>query len=227
MTPEQLIDSWRYKKDRDPSDLRLPVKTLKYNRCPAIAPLGVIKDEATQKRIAISLNQVSKNLEVLKKHQHEFAQKILQTIAKLDVERQKEYASHEEQSVDARLYDDFFEAADKQAMRLVRAASADELSDLSGKMSSARLQEMLPLYKARNYPAALTFEERQAWEEHIADALLSGGEQSRAARYFARLQELAAHDGLTSEQGYLLEELRLYGESILPADLTDPDDPGM
>ena len=28
------------KKDRSPEDVPLPVKTIKFNRCPAVAPLG-------------------------------------------------------------------------------------------------------------------------------------------------------------------------------------------
>jgi hypothetical protein len=36
------------------------------------------------------------------------------------------------------------------------------------------------------------------------------------AKYFARLQEIAQRDNLTDHQKYLLEELRLYGESIRP-----------
>jgi exodeoxyribonuclease I len=219
MTPEQLADAWRYKKDREPNDPRLPVKTLKYNRCPAIAPLGVMKDAAAQKNIGLTLETVTRNLEILKQYHIEFATKVMQTISALDAERKQAYEQADEPSVDARLYDEFFASADKQAMSLVRAASPDELTNLSSNMPSKRLQQLLPLYKARNFPAALTDDERQVWDTHIAENLLGGGEQSRAARYFGRLQELSARQSLTTEQRYLLEELQLYGESILPSDL--------
>jgi exodeoxyribonuclease-1 len=36
MTVDELIEVWKYNKD--PEALRLPVKTLKYNRCPAVVP---------------------------------------------------------------------------------------------------------------------------------------------------------------------------------------------
>jgi len=38
------------------------------------------------------------------------------------------------------------------------------------------------------------------------------------AKYFERLQALATSPGITQNQQYLLEELKLYGESIMPAE---------
>ena len=50
----------------------------------------------------------------------------------------------------------------------------------------------------------------------VRKRLLDGGTSSRLAKYFARLAELAKDDKLTADQRYLLEELQLYGESIMP-----------
>ena len=224
MTTEQLADAWRFKKDRADDDVKLPIKTLKFNRCPAIAPLGVIKDDATQERLALPLATIAKHLQILKTHREEFAAAVLRVVDILDKERIEAYASKEEASVDARLYDGFFTAADKQAMSLVRAAAPNELSDLTSKMPGGRLAALLPLYKARNFPAVLTAEERQDWEAHIANTLFKGGEQSRFATYFARLAELSGREQLTSDQQYLLEELRLYGESIAPTDISESEE---
>ena len=80
---------------------------------------------------------------------------------------------------------------------------------------------MAPIYKARNYPRTLSDEERQKWEEFCKLKLFSGGAESRAAQYFARLQTMAADENLSAAQQYLIEELRLYGESILPDDVAD------
>jgi exonuclease I len=76
---------------------------------------------------------------------------------------------------------------------------------------------LLPLYKARNYSQALTGEERAVWDDFCHKRLLEGDTDSRLAKYFARLKELAG-TGLSDEQAYLLEELKLYGESIVPVD---------
>jgi exodeoxyribonuclease I len=217
MTPEQLVEAWRYKKDRDPSDVRLPVKTLKYNRCPALAPLGVIKDKATQERIKLPLEMVTKHLGLLKTDP--FAKNLLAAVELMDAERDRQASEQalSAETVDGLLYDGFFEANDKQAMRAIRIAEPEAISDIAPQFKDARLQQLAPLYKARNYPQALSTDERQAWEQHVAAQLFEGGQNSRLSKYFARLQQLAAGK-LTSEQEYLLEELQLYGESIMPSD---------
>ncbi len=220
MSVDELVSAWRY--TRDPEVVRLPVKTLKYNRCPAVAPLGVIKDETTQERLELPLGTVQKHLHLLKKQQTQFADKVLQALARLDEEREASQGAllDNQLTVDERLYDGFIDDADKTRMRAVRAAEPDELSELSGGFHDGRLQSLLPLYKARNYPKALDADERAAWDSFCQHKLLDGGDQSRAARYFARIEEVAAGRP-SKQQQYLLEELRLYGESILPADATD------
>lgn len=223
MTPQQIVDAWGYKKDRAENDLRLPVKTLKYNRCPAVAPMGVIKDAATQERLGLSLELVAKNLETLKAKQQAFTKLVLEALAIMDAERESKYA-HSQQptdtTVDAMLYDGFFGPNDKQTMSAMRAASADDIAAVAKNLSDARLQQLAPLYKARNHPQALSGEERQAWEAHVSRSLFEGGQSSRLSKYFARLQQLAKGT-LTPQQEYLLEELQLYGESIMPSDIVD------
>jgi exodeoxyribonuclease-1 len=217
MSVDEITGAWKFNKD--PDALRLPVKTLKYNRSPAVAPLGVIKDAATQERLSLTLETVAKHLDILKKHQAAFAEKVSQAVARLDAEREKAQTSlvDNQLTVDERLYEKFFDAPDKQAMRVVRAAKPEELSELAGSFHDERLKSLLPLYKARNYPASLDEEERAAWDSFCAQRLFDGGPGSRLAKYFARLSELA--DGkLTGQQQYLLEELQLYGQSIVPAD---------
>ena len=217
MSVDEITQAWKFTKD--PDVLRLPIKTLKYNRCPAVAPLGVMKDQATQDRLSLTLETVAKHLKILKKHQVAFAEKVSQAVAKLDAEREKAQISlvDNQLTVDERLYEKFFDSPDKQAMRVVRAAKPEELSQLAGNFRDDRLKSLLPLYKARNYPASLDSEERAAWDNFCAQRLFDGGPSSRLAKYFARLSDLA--DGkLTGQQQYLLEELQLYGQSIVPAD---------
>lgn len=215
MTVPELIEAWRFTKD--PDALRLPVKTLKYNRCPAIAPLGVIKDEATQQRLDLSLDTISKNFTTLKQHLLPFAEKVAQAVAQLDKEREQAAKAKGKSDVDGQLYDGFFGPGDKTGMRLARSAEPSELSSLENKLQDERLKGLLPRYKARNFPNALTPEERESWDAFIAQKLFSGDTTSRLAQYFGRLQDLAKTT-LTSEQQYLLEELQLYGQSIMPSE---------
>lgn len=216
MSVEELIGAWKFTKD--PEILRLPVKTLKYNRCPAIIP-GVVKDEATLERLRLSRDEVLANLTSLTKHAKTFVPKLFEVVNRMDEARQKDQVAmvDNELTVDERLYERFIDKRDVPAMQAVRAAEPAEIQSLADNLSDARLRNLLPLYKSRNYPSALTAEERGAWDDFCQKKLLAGGEHSRLVRYFARLQELAAGKP-TSQQQYLLEELQLYGESIMPVE---------
>jgi hypothetical protein len=59
-------------------------------------------------------------------------------------------------------------------------------------------------------------DERREWEAFCYHRLLDGGDESRLGKYFQRLGELSRNESLTDNQRYLLEELQLYGESIMP-----------
>lgn len=216
MSVDEIVETWRY--DPDPDAVRLPVKTLKFNRCPAVAPLGVIKDKNIQERLKLPLETVAKHLKILKQHQAEFSKKVLQAVARLDEERERTQTAlvDDKLTVDERLYEGFVGDTDKSAMRAVRTATPDKLSELSDSIKDTRLKNLLPLYKARNCPKALNQEERAAWDQFCHDKLLSGDNDSKLVKYFARLEELAK-EKLTGQQQYLLEELRLYGESIVPS----------
>lgn len=223
MSPDELVEAWRYKPGRTAEEIRLPVKTVKFNRCPAVAPLGVIKDEAVQQRLGLSLDDITRNMQLLKQGHAAFAIKIAAAVKIMDEQRASDERARpalNRETADAQMYDGFFNPSDKQLMSAFRAASPDELLTISPKFSDKRLKLLAPLYKARNYPASLSAEERQAWEQHVSKQLFSGGPESRLSRYFARLQELAATP-LSSNQEYLLEELQLYGESIMPSDISE------
>lgn len=222
MSIDEIIAAWRYSKD--PEAIRLPVKTLKYNRCPSVAPLGVIKSQATQERLQINLETVQKHRLALKRCQAVLADKVHEAIKRLDAERERTQATlvDDELTVDGRLYEGFFEPGDKQLMRAVRAADPSELGSFVGDFHDGRLKNLLPLYKARNYPNSLSPEERAEWDAYCHRQLLSGGNQSRLAQYFNQLSELVASDPAQPPQNqYLVEELQLYGQSIMPVDAVD------
>ncbi|HSX17332.1 MAG TPA: exodeoxyribonuclease I [Patescibacteria group bacterium] len=210
-TPEQLAEAWRWKKDN--TDPRLPVKAMQYNHCPAVAPLGVL-DAASQKRLQIDPATIRKHYETLKQATG-FVDAVCKALEINNKQRQTSLVSTES-DVDSALYEGFFGPEDKRAMSVVRAAAPQELGGLGLKFRDQRLEALLPLYKARNYPKLLTSEEREEWERFRISRLATGGTGSQLAKYFARLQDVIAKGGLTGHQEYLVEELRLYAESIMP-----------
>lgn len=214
MSAAELAEAWRWK--RDEGAPRLPVKTLQYNRCPAVAPLGVL-DEKSAKRLQLFVKTIENNLKKLTALEN-FVPKILEALELLDQQQQTSFLQ-DEQDVDARLYDNFLNDADKTSCRVVRAADAAGLSNLNLEFKDDRLSALLPLYKARNFPKSLTDDERAAWEQFRQRKLLGGKQSSRLALFFNRLGEIAERKDLSATDRYLLEELQLYGQSIMPVEL--------
>lgn len=221
MTVDELAQAWKFTKD--PDAIRLPVKTLKLNRCPAVAPISVISDKKVQERLGLDMTAVNQNLKLLRDNQEKFSQKVAQAVGLLDSQQAKTQTGlvDDPMTADERLYENFINDSDKPVMRAVRAAEPDDLAGLADEFKDRRLKNILPLYKARNFSGSLTSEERSTWEEFCRAKLLAGGNDSRLAKYFIRIQELAADKSTAKQNQYLLEELKLYGESIVPADASD------
>lgn len=212
LSPEEIVECWRWHEDR--TVLRLPVKILRFNRCPAIAPLSVL-DEASQKRLSIDKKQLEINLAKLREAK-DFVPKLFKAIELMDNDQQAQLLK-DEGEVDTQLYDGFIEdRADKQKMSVVRAASPDELKGLDITFTDQRLQALLLLYKARNFPKTLSEEERATWQQFRERKLYGGKANSRLAKFFSRLGELQSRPDLTGEQKYILTELELYGQSLMP-----------
>ncbi len=194
----------------------LPVKAIRFNRCPAIAPTSVL-DAAARERIQIDMNSIEANRQKLTSHP-EVAEKVREAFARLEAEHEQTSIIANEYTVDGQLYGGFFGNEDRNKQRVLRAAKPEELNVQELAFTDNRLSALLPLYKARNYPEALTADERQAWEKFCSFRLFDGGPKSQLARYFERLETLANASGLTQNQRYVLEELRLYGESLMPGE---------
>lgn len=213
LEPAELAEAWRRRKD-DPGP-RLPVKTLKFNRCPAVAPMSVL-DNSSEERLELNPKIITENYEKLKKSG--LAKNVLEALTTLEKLQQARLVE-DEGAVDAMLYEDFFANEDRTKMSVVRAADVDTLKSLEISFKDQRLQALLPLYKARHFPKALNGSEREIWERFKERKLLGGKETSRLSRYFARIEELSKQPSLTGEQKYLLEKLELYGQNALPTDL--------
>lgn len=209
MKPEQLAKAWStYGKDAP----YFPVKVLVYNRCPAVAPSNVL-DANSAKRLALDQAKIEKNLSKLSE---DFGDKLVRAV-ELNARPEQKGLVVDPLKVDEQLYDGFVNDADKAKMSAIRAAGVNELADLNPDFTDDRLTALLPLYKARNYPRSLNEAEAEAWEDFRRAKLFAGGEASLAAKYFNKLDELAAREAISDAEKYVLEELKLYGESILPA----------
>lgn len=214
LKPEELANLWKY--DKEKKLVPLPIKSLQYNRCPAIAPMAVL-DDKSRKRLSLDPAAVEDNQKKLKKAK-DFHGNLLKAAQILNQGRLQTDIVPSELDVDSRLYDGFINDNDSSLLEKIRSSGPDGIESFIEKLSDARLKTMLPLYKARNYPNSLSPEERVSWDDYRKRALLSGGENSRVSKFGKRLAELAEGKSgeLDGKKKYLLEELHLYAQSILP-----------
>ncbi|MEM6997480.1 MAG: exodeoxyribonuclease I [Patescibacteria group bacterium] len=197
------------------SDLqRLPVKTLAANKCPAVAPLSVL-DDRSQERLAIDMGVIEANLKKLKNS--DLTDRIREAFS-IRFTAQQPPMLTDIQAVDGLLYSGgFMTDRDKSLMAKVR--SSDDLLETTYDFADSRLDPLLELYTYRNYHTELTSAQIDAWESYRKTKFTSGGDNSELAAFSAQFQkasELAASD---KEKQYLLEELKLYVESIMPEDI--------
>lgn len=178
----------------------IPAKELSYNKCPAVAPLGVL-DEKTQARIKLDLATIEKHFNMLRKRP-DLAQKLREVFA-------RDGAFPASKDVDGALYDGFVGDRDKGAMSAVRAADREALADFHPQFVDERLTGLLLRYKGRNYPQSLSSDEREAWEAYRAERI-----KSDLTRFTSELQRFSAN--APEAKTFLLSELHLWAESIVP-----------
>jgi len=213
----EMAAIWRWQKE--PVSPRLPVKTLRFNTSPAVAPLGVL-DKASEERLQLDIKLIKSHWLKLRKIEADFIPKLLMALDILDDEQQTSLALIEP-DIDSKLYDGFFSDKDRLVMQKVRNASAGELTSQNFHFVDRRFSELLPLYKARNFASNLSTTEQIEWENYRNQKLLAGGDNSRLKKYFDRLEVVSQQSHLSDKERYLLEELQLYGQSIMPNEMID------
>jgi exodeoxyribonuclease-1 len=93
----------------------------------------------------------------------------------------------------------------------------DTLAEQEVRFEDARLPEMLFRYRARNYPDTLIGEEMERWEQFRTERLMQPKKGWRSLEAFGReLQRLASDPEMTPRKQQVLEDLHLYGESLIP-----------
>lgn len=178
----------------------LPVKELSLNKCPAVAPLGTLDDDS-QMRINLSRKQIEEYLERLKDSR--------KLMAKVVSAWHKKPSFAGAKDVEGQLYDSLIPDEDKTKIRLVAAASETELADLHPEFNDDRLSKLLLRYKARQYPRSLSEAEQAEWEKYRA---------AKLARELPRYLEELAKQAQAGADDFILQELQLWAESIVPVD---------
>lgn len=181
---------------------KLPMKKLQYNRAPAVAPLAVLEKEDGWNKIQLDLATIEKHRKLLLANP-DFAERAARVLLKkpdwppiVDAEGQ--------------LYDGFISDRDKLRAEVLRNTPEQELKKYKPEFEDARMTELFPRYMARNFPRIANGEYLAAYEEWRSARL-----QSKAPRFMQDLQAVSKTE-LTDHQQYVLEELKLWFESVMP-----------
>ncbi len=188
---------------------RLPIKTIHINKSPiVIGNLRTLGDATT--RWALDVDAALRHAE--------HAAALGRTLDGLwaQVFQRPESPAPD---VDEDLYGGFVGNDDRRTLQRLRELGPEQLATKRTAFHDPRLEELLFRYRARNFPATLTDDERTRWERHRAERLHEGaGGALTLAAYFERidtLAEVAAEAG--DERGQaLLDALYDYAEGIAP-----------
>lgn len=196
---KRLFASWDERKAE--GFVAVPVKALQYNRCPVVAPIGVLEQADGWKKIGLDLATCEAHKKILLQNP-DFAERLRSVM-------EKRPAFAKSSDAEAQLYDGFIDGRDKIRIESVRNADARSLADFHPEFEDKRLTELLLRYKARNYPSSLSEDEAVAWEAWRA-ARLNG----QLPGFLKSLQRLATT--VDDNQRFALEELQLWAEAIMP-----------
>lgn len=202
---KKLYASWE---ERSKDDfVKLPVKELQYNRAPAVAPLGVLSSGDGWNNIALTEETITKHRNILLSAPG-FAENIRSVF-----EDKQEYKKSTDP--EGQLYDGFVADIDKLRIESVRNADERALADFHPTFTDERLPSLLLHYKARNFPRALAEDESVAWEAWRAAKI-----RAQLPSFSQSLHKLATT--ITDEKKlFVLQELQLWAESIVPIESED------
>lgn len=205
MTKEQLKKILETPfRDRYDSYRAIPVKKLQYNRAPAVAPLGVLEQGDGWQRIAINKQDIQKNHKILAKNQD-----FVILLGKVYSEVVKPASQYTE--AEHALYDGFVGNRDSIRMEVVRNLTRNDIASFKPTFDDNRLTRMWPQYKARNFPFAMTPDEAQQYDQYRTERL------SRQSQPFLNeLSSVIKKTDLTDQQKFVIEELQLWYESVMP-----------
>lgn len=179
--------------DIDPENCYPIVKELCYNKCPAVAPMGVLESGDGWNKINLTPEIVQKNLDTLLKHP-EFAEQMRE-----QYENRPEFPPAIEP--EAALYDGFLNDRDRIKVAAVRNAKSSRLADFHPDFIDERLPELLLHYKGRNYPETLSDQEMETYESYRKNRL-----ERQVPKFMAELEKV--------NDDFIKQELLLYMQSL-------------
>jgi exodeoxyribonuclease I len=210
LSPKELADKFyaTWEQRQAEGYVKLPVKELQYNRAPAVAPLGVLEQADGWNRVSLDQATITKHRDLLLSVPS-FAENIRSLF-----EGKKDFKKSPDP--EAQLYDGFLNDMDRVRVQKVPSLDGAALADYHPEFTDDRLPDLLLHYKARNFPKSLAEDEMSAWESWRASHI-----QAQLPPFVASLQRVAKT--ADESKSFVLEELQLWAESIVPIDVVGQD----
>ncbi|MGV8712612.1 MAG: exodeoxyribonuclease I [Nitrosomonas sp.] len=186
---------------------RLPVKSIKINKCPALAPRNTLDHEAAE-RIMLDMDACYRHWQTLCRYP-DFFRRVATA-----------YINHDFQSnhdVDVALYEGFLGNADAALLPQIQRASPQQLASARFEFQDQRLPELLFRYRARNWPETLTPSEKEHWQDIRLRRLTqrNGGGSIISEEFFAHITTLRETYKTDESAQHILHELEHWGNELL------------
>lgn len=192
---------------------RFALKAVHINKCPVLAPATMLKSMSAERLAELHLDgeTLRQNLQKLRQASG-LSERITEAFAPQD-DGPGDLTDPDEQ-----LYaGGFLSPADRKRLDQLLKEPAALIAENTPVFDDARLEEMVFRFRARNYPDTLQDEEQERWETFRQARLLNPKKGWRSLEvFFADIQARLQAEDLSSKDRTLLEELALYGESIIP-----------
>lgn len=177
------------------SNQRPPLRELRLNRCPFVAPIEVLSEE-NQMRLGIDLKLAKERARRLK--QPGLSEKLMRVYAG---SRPAPNAD-----VDAALYDGFLQEADRARCRtLHEALRIGQWQNLD--YDDERLHTLAHRMKARSFTSLMEPEDYGPWRDFVTGKLAGEGDWYNLQQFDERLQELMAYEHMSPDRYQLLSQL--------------------
>lgn len=190
----------------DPSSIMMVpgVVTISVNKCPFVAPLGILSDEVAQ-RLGID-----KDAALAKAAYIATQTKLLARIHSM-----KERFEVVD-DVDYQIYSAFFTAQDQKVFDELRKAKPEEKMSFSAKVHDSRFGGLLFRHIGRNWPEVFNAEDIARWRSHCANRTLNPpGDGKMNWKYFYRsIDEKLESVETTPQEKQVLASLKEYGKAL-------------
>ena len=201
LSPDQIAENWRY--DKDQKKYLLPLKTIKLNRCPALAPISTLNKEA-QERLQINKNEHLLNLTKLNEYKEELLPKILKAKTILDQNQDK---NPKPRLINENLYGGFGSIADNRKKVLINQNPFKEVN-----FSNQSLNDLYALFLAYNFKDKLNAQQKLIWKNHIKQKLFTKtSDLSPYDSFLASIKEKEENN----QNPKLIKDLKKYAKLIL------------